>query len=270
MNHEIYLDILFCTNFIIDYMILLSVKRFLSLSCRLRRLLPAAAAGGLCSFVILLPPLPSGLSLIISFACACFVVGAAFAPIPRKMFFKAAAAFFLISFGFCGIMMSMLTLFSPETLLVRNGSAYLDISPLMLVVSSLFCYVVLRVIMRITGSGRPKDICCTVRVKQKERSIVFTGRLDTGSTLKEPFSGLPVIVVKRSAYPEDGRSGDTSLRVVPFSSVGGEGLLYAFKADEITIINSGIKRRVSAYISLCDDEKLIGGEDAVIPYELIV
>ena len=102
MNHEIYLDILFCTNFIIDYMILLSVKRFLSLSCRLRRLLPAAAAGGLCSFVILLPPLPSGLSLIISFACACFVVGAAFAPIPRKMFFKAAAAFFLISFGCIG------------------------------------------------------------------------------------------------------------------------------------------------------------------------
>ena len=58
MEHTIYLDILFCVNFVVDYILLLTVRRFLSLSCRRRRLLAGAAAGGLLSFVILLPPMP--------------------------------------------------------------------------------------------------------------------------------------------------------------------------------------------------------------------
>ncbi len=282
MPRTIYLDILFCMNFIIDYMILLSVKKFLSLSCRLRRLLLGAAAGGICSFVILLPPLPSGLSLILSLACACFVVGAAFAPLSKIMFFKAAAGFFLVSFGFCGIMMAALSLFSPGSLVIRNGIVYIGLSPIMLVVSSLFCYVIMRVIMRITGSGRPKDIGCTVRIRLCGRSIAFSGRLDTGSSLKEPFSGLPVIVAKRSLFSslsemteQTDKAGngytwqEKGMRVIPYSSVGGEGMLYAFHPEGIIIINSGVKRKADAYIALCEDSRISGGEDSVVPFELI-
>ena len=270
MTHTIYLDILFCVNFIIDYMILVSVKKYLSLEARLRRLLLGAAAGGLSSFVILLPPLPSGLSIIISLASACFVVGAAFAPADRKTFFKASAAFFLVSFGFCGIMMALFTIFTPESVVIRNSSVYIEIPPVMLVIATLFCYVILRVIMRITGSGKPKETECSVRVRYSGHEIAFKGRLDTGNMLKEPFSGMPVIVSKRSAFAcIDENEMKGSMRVVPFSSVGGEGLLYAFRPEEIMVISGGVKHRVSAFVALCDDERIVGGEDAVIPFELI-
>ncbi len=270
MTHTIYLDILFCVNFIIDYMILVSVKKFLSLDSRLRRLLLGATAGGLCSFVILLPPLPSGLSIIISLASACFVIGTAFAPLNRNAFFKASAAFFLISFGFCGIMMALFTLFTPEAVVIRNGSVYIEIPPIMLVIATLFCYVILRVIMRITGSGKPENMECSVRVKYRSHEIAFKGRLDTGNMLKEPFSGMPVIVSKQSAFAcVDDLILKSTMRVVPYSSVGGEGLLYAFRPEEIIVISFGIKHRVSAFIALCDDEKIAGGVDAVIPFELI-
>lgn len=269
--HTIYLDILFCVNFIIDYMILVTVKKFLYLSCRLRRLILGAAVGGLSSFVILLPPMPSGFSMIISFASACFVIGSAFAPLTKKVFLKAAGVFFLISFGYCGIMIAIWLLFTPDILVIRNSSVYIAISPLVLVVTSLFCYVIMQVILRITGKGKPEHMICTVKMLYNGREITFKGYTDTGNILKEPFSGIPVIVAKKSLFRGEfcGDKFDMGMRLIPFSSVGGDGLLQAFKAENISIITQGMKRKVIAYIALCDDSKITGEEDAVIPFELI-
>ncbi len=276
MVHTIYLDILFCVNFIIDYMILVSVKKFLSISCRLRRLLLGAAVGGISSFVILLPPMPSGFSLIISLATAFFVIGSAFAPLPRTVFLKASAAFFMVSFAYCGIMIALWLVFSPDNMVIRNSSVYIAISPIMLVLTALFCYVLMRVIIRITGKGKPECTVCTVKVLYQTKDIIFQGKLDTGNTLKEPFSGTPVIVAKKSVFADFPKlrqlsAGNISegIRLVPFATVGGGGMLPAFKAERVFIRTAGITHNVGAYIALCDDEKITGGDDAVIPYELI-
>lgn len=276
MVHTIYLDILFCVNFIIDYMILVSVKKFLSISCRLRRLLLGAAVGGISSFVILLPPMPSGFSLIISLATAFFVIGSAFAPLPRTVFLKASAAFFMVSFAYCGIMIALWLVFSPDNMVIRNSSVYIAISPIMLVLTALFCYVLMRVIIRITGKGKPECTVCTVNVLYQTKDIIFQGKLDTGNTLKEPFSGTPVIVAKKSVFADFPKlrqlsAGNISegIRLVPFATVGGGGMLPAFKAERVFIRTAGITHNVGAYIALCDDEKITGGDDAVIPYELI-
>ncbi len=272
----IYLDILFCVNFILDYMILVCVKKFLSLSCRLRRLLLGAAVGGVSSFVILLPPMPSGFSMIISLASACFVVGAAFAPLPQKQFFKAAASFFLVSFIFCGIMIAVWMLFTPEQLLIRNSSVYIQIPPLMLVVTALFCYVVMRMILRITGRGRPAHLVCKAEVIYKGHTIRFIGKGDTGNGLKEPFSGIPVIVVRRAVFdsvPElRSLHRDTiteGMRLVPYVTVGGRGLLPAFRAEQVNLSGTEGRVQVSAYIAICENEEMQGSTEAVIPYDLI-
>ena len=109
MEHTIYLDILFCVNFVVDYILLLTVRRFLSLSCRRRRLLAGAAAGGLLSCVILLPPMPFVVSLAVDILSACIVVAAAFAPMGRPEFIRTAFVFFAVSFVYCGMMMNMLS-----------------------------------------------------------------------------------------------------------------------------------------------------------------
>lgn len=267
--HTIYLDILFCVNFIIDYMLLLLVKTFLSLSCRLRRLLAGAAVGGLSSFVILLPPMPSGFSLIISLAAACAVVGSAFSPMPKKMFFKAAAAFFLVSFVYCGIMMAVWMLFSPENILIRNTSVYIGISPISLVITAVFCYVIMLVIIRITGRGRPSSSLCSMKCIIDSKEVSLSGKVDTGNSLKEPFSGLPVIVIKRSCCPSLQETEIQGCRLIPFTSVGGNGMLTGIKVKDISIKYDGAVYHADAYIAPCDNKLITGPEDAVVPYELV-
>lgn len=256
----IYLDVLFCINFIIDYIILLTVRRFMNIRARRLRLAAGAAVGGLTSFVILLPALPSGLSLIFSLAFACLVVGAAFAPMSRGLFIKTSAAFFLISFGYCGLMIAIWLLFSPQSLVIRNSSVYIDISPLVLLVTTVFCYVILRVILRLTGRGEAAAANCILRISLGGNVREYKALIDTGSSLKEPFSGKPVIVIsERLSFPDS-----LGVRLVPYSSVGGEGLLRAVCPERITAVTNDGERSIDGYIA-CSDNKLREGVEAIIP-----
>ena len=262
MQRTIYIDILFCVNFIIDYIILLTVRRFMNISVRRLRLLLGAAAGGLSSFVILLPALPSGLSLILSLAFACTIVGIAFAPLPRALYIRTAAAFFLISFGYCGAMMALLVLFAPSSLIVRNSSVYINISPLVLIVATVICYVVLHVIIRITGRGESSGTKCKIEISVNGRKLSCTALIDSGSTLCEPFSGDPVIVLSPGLLCEEDFSHGT--RLVPYSGVGSSGLLKAVRPDTISVITEEGERKIDGFVAN-GIQKLAAGIDAILP-----
>ncbi len=279
----IYVDILFCVNLIIDYIILLSVKTFLSLNARNIRLILGAAVGALCSFVILLPPIPSGLSWVINFISACVVVFAAFSPMSKKLFLKTSAAFFLISFCYCGLMIAVWILFSPQNLVIRNGSVYIAVSPFILIVTTLFCYVILRVVLRITGRGVPKESVCRVLIEYKGHKKEFSGTIDTGNKLKEPFSGEYVIVARADIFSDISNikeymnftdkyetNAETGIRLIPFNSVGGTGLMPAIKPDSLKIISGNEEIEVSAYLALCGGENITSDVQALVPAELIM
>ena len=53
---------------------------------------------------------------------------------------------------------------------------------------------------------------------------------DSGNRLREPFSGAPVIVACRSLFPDM-----ETPRVIPYQTVGGEGMLTAFRPHRVTV-----------------------------------
>ena len=279
MERTIYLDILFCVNFVIDYVILLTVRKFLSISCRRRRMLFGAAVGGVSSAVILLPPLPSLISAFFSMAVAAAVVGAAFAPMKLPLFLKTAAAFFLISFLYCGAMIAVWMLFTPDRLLIRNSTVYISIPPGVLVLTTLGCYLILRLLLRITGRGESPSARCTVRIRIGDESSDFNGMVDTGCRLHEPFSGDPVIVLSSGAAKRIGKLsslcgglGDEhpgNVRLVPYDSVGGSGLLKALRPERTELLFCGRVICAEAYIAVCPEERLRKGEEAIVPAELL-
>ena len=271
----IYLDVLFCVNFIIDYIILVTVKAFLNHGCKRRRLLLGAVVGGVCSFVILLPPVPSGISMVVSLLTAVLVSASAFCPVSTKQFIKLTAAFFMISFGYCGLMIAVWIMFSPGNLVIRNSSVYIDISPFVLILTTVFCYVILRVLLRIISIRKNISPGCHVSLEIFGRTIECSGMIDTGSSLKEPFSGEPAVVFRRELLGDlQDRlfSGDkllnSGIRLIPFNSVGGEGVLRAVRPNRIRITIGKESYIVSAYNAFCDDNR-VTGTDALVPYELI-
>lgn len=286
MHRVIYIDILFCVNFIIDFMLLLSVRKFLSLKARYRRMVLGSLVGAISSFVIFLPPMNEFLSLIIRLVTAFAVVFTTFFPTSRKSFLKAVSAYFLITFCFCGACIAFFMLFSPPVA-IRNGAVYIDISPIMLVGIILACYIIIRIICRVSGRSLASQEICWLVVENNEKSVKLIAKTDTGNMLKEPFSNLPVIVAEReklevvlpseiSDYLAKTVSvSDTScdyvsgIRLVPYNSVGGEGLLPAFKPDTIKVILNGKNIESEAYIAVTS-RRLSESFSAIIPSEIIL
>ena len=133
MRQTVYADMLFCVNFIIDYIMLISVKHIMSLRAGRMKMLFAAALGGMFSMILLIPPISFVLSALMSIAEAVIMSAAAFMPVRMKTVLKASGLLFCISFCFCGAMTAVCALFSPDNTLIRNGAVYIGISPTVLI-----------------------------------------------------------------------------------------------------------------------------------------
>ena len=278
MKYTIYIDVLFCVNFIVDYIILVSVKYLRGLNTRNIRLLAGAFIGGSGSLVILLPPMPVYVSWAVNLLETLAVTAAAFLPMRFGRFIKTSISMYVIGFFYCGAMSAILALFSPKNLVVRNSTVYIGISPIMLVGLTLGIYILLRVTVRIWGRVSPPEKC-VVEICHNGKKLSFKGTVDTGNTLHEPFSGECVIVGKAESFKDmidiEKFTDSTEvikngIRFVPFRSVGGNGLIPSFKPSGIYLSNDSGKTEIQAYIGLCRSENLTDENDLLIPSELVM
>ncbi len=237
LKQTIYLDVLIGVNLIINYFLLLAVSKFLSLPVKRIRLVAAALLGAACSLTILLPEVPMLLSLFIKLAMAATIVLAAFPFGGLKELLRRTAAFFIMSFSFAGFMLALWYFIAPQGMVIKNSVVYFDISPLLLIAMTVVCYMVVRIINRITGRQAPETLFCRIKIHYNGQTVSCLAKVDTGNTLTEPFSNYPVAVVNEKCIPgivpkeESGK-----IRLVPFHAVSGGGLLPAFKPDLLTVI----------------------------------
>ena len=119
----------------------------------------------------------------------------------------------------------------------------------------------MRTVLRIIGSRDKAGTRCTLIISDCGKTAECEALIDTGSSLCEPFSGIPVIVAAEDVLPE---TRDKKYRLVPFSSVGGDGLLKAYRPERISIVKEGEKRSIDAFIAVFAGE-LKSGVKAVIP-----
>jgi stage II sporulation protein GA (sporulation sigma-E factor processing peptidase) len=237
LKQTVYIDVLICINLFINYFLLLAVSRFLSIMVKRARLLAAAALGAAYSLTILLPEVNLFLSFLIKFIMAATIVFAAYPFKGVKQFLRQLAAFYIMSFAFAGFMLALWFFISPQGLIIKNSVIYFNISPLLLIILTVICYVIIRMINRLTGREAPDKIFCRIRIDYDGKSVSCMGKVDTGNSLTEPFSNYPVVVVDEkciAAMKPDENSG--KIRLVPFQAVSGGGLLSAFKPDLLTVI----------------------------------
>ena len=251
----------------------MSVKKLLSLSVKRRRLLLGASVGGISSFIILLPSSAFPVSMLLCAGSAFLICVSAFAPRPVKTLFCTFLCFFGVSFLYCGIMTAAVDLLSVRNTVCKNGAVYIAISPFELIALTLVCYILTRLLLRITSSRRAAKMC-RVRISIGSRTVEGDACIDTGNSLHEPFSGESVIVARKSLAD---RLLDTPLisaqtknfRMIPYASVGGCGAIPSVKPDKITLILGKSEHQVSAYLAFCSDAHITKEVNMLVPSALI-
>lgn len=132
-----------------------------------------------------------------------------------------------------------LTLFG-QALLCGGIARLLPLPPIL---AAPVCLVAGALLTLLVGMGRPpasRDWLVPLCLSAGGRSVRFPALIDTGNRLREPRSGLPVLIAEarlvRDILPE------TGYRTLGFGGLGGDGRMACFRPDAVWI-GSGRRRR---------------------------
>lgn len=265
MKTVIYADILVAVNMIVNYFLLRASAAVTGSDYKTLRFFLSAAAGGLFSMIIFVESIPPFLNAVIKLVFLAFMVAVAFGFGTLRAFVKNCSAFFIANFVFAGIMLAVCTFAAPDRAVYKNGIVYFDISILTLTASSLVCYAVLSLLTRFSRSRAPTQSTYELTVTYNRKEATGKALYDTGNTLRDSFSGRPVIIAEKSFAEKLFNEGsdvtlERNFRLIPYSTIKNGGALPAFLADRITLKAFG--KTVSAekvYIAVTDG-KLVSGD----------
>lgn len=290
MKQTIYIDVLLAVNIFINYFLLLAAAKFLAVKRVRLRILAASILGAAYSLTMLMPSIPMVLALLMKLAMSASLVFVAFPWGGKKQFLKSLACFYIMNFAFAGFMMAIWYFISPQGMIIKNSIVYFNISPIILIGSTAVCYVVIRFIYRFIGKHEVSGGCCTVTVVWKEKTVECNAKIDTGNSLVEPFSHYPVIVMeleplsglfseqlrtffqeKKWEHPGNtmGSEEIPKIRMVPFQTISGVGVLPAFSPEKV-IIKSAKKQieTQDVYIAVCQEKITSDGFKALLNPDL--
>lgn len=249
----IYIDVLFAVNFIVDLILLWCCGKLAGIQLKKLRLFFGAAFGGLYSAVIFFPSLQYLQLFVIKIAASAIMLALSFKIISGRQFLKIMFSFYAVNIIFGGAL-NVFMMFFKNTAAISNGSLYFDLPFAKLILLTFLTagifYISLCFLRRfLMHSGS----LCRITAEAFGKRAVFYGFVDTGNCLKEPVSGLPVIVAElsclKSLFDEKTltmlENGDISalcemfggiFALIPYNSVGCEnGLMTGIRINEIKI-----------------------------------
>jgi stage II sporulation protein GA (sporulation sigma-E factor processing peptidase) len=296
-----YVDVLLVENFIINLVILNITARFSKIKTTKKKLALGAALGALYVLVVFFPSLEMLLTLAMKIAVSVLMVIIVFAPDRFKDFFKALAIFYIITFALGGAAFALFYLSGQGK--IMNGILYIsniNNFPVSLLIMGIglgylllvFCwdYIQNRIIS--------DELIYDVIIELNNKKIEVNAILDTGNSLKDPISNLPVIVVEyeaiKQALPDkmsaifNNSRDDISyeklcnvlektdllfkIRLIPFSTLGRQnGMLIGIKPDNVRLTGKKCKREIKdVVIGICNNKISKTGEYKALLYPEIL
>ncbi|MBS3977667.1 MAG: sigma-E processing peptidase SpoIIGA [Syntrophomonadaceae bacterium] len=271
----VYLDILFCINFLMDYVILWAAARFGQFRTTFQRLVLASSIGALYSLSILLPGADYLLTIFVRIIMSIIMVLIAYGRLSLKKTAQALGYFYMVAFVTGGAMLGTIYLFSREIQATPVMSGMFSFS-VNIRYTWLLAGLATAVLLGKWGSGYLKRnifrsllrlpvILCFGQVRIPVKALI-----DTGNNLKDPLTARPVVIVEyellRPFLPQTTRnlydnklepdvqelikslaesSWAPRVRMIPFSSIGKQkGMLLGLRPDEIIVVAEGKPVRV--------------------------
>lgn len=240
----IYLDLLLCFNLFIHFCLLSSTAAFCRVRVGVGRMLGGCILGSLGSFVIFLslPPLAlAGIKTVLALLLTLVTFGFHSA----SVFVRRLLAFLAVNFLYAGGMYAVNEQLRPAGLVYQNGVAYFAADTGGYLIGVLFCYLLLRfAALMLQKNAVGKRV--TVRLRLGEDAVDCVGFCDSGNKACDFATGKPILIlspqVADKLFPnglpqtaDEMKTFGHRIRLMPFETVGGSGLLPVFTPDELIV-----------------------------------
>lgn len=191
MYREIYIDVVFVTNFLMDFVLLRLTGMFLGIHAVWYRSFCGAVLGAVSSCFILLIPTddlyPAAFALHLMTAAA--MAGIGYKIDSKRMLARITLTLYVLAF-LCGGFWDILT----------RGR---EIALWMFLCFTGFSYFLFSLCVRGYQNWlRKRETFCRVKLKAQGKTVNLTGLYDTGNLLADPLTGKPVSIVEEQTLAE--------------------------------------------------------------------
>ncbi len=260
---DIYLDTLIMENIAINYLILSVTARFTKQNTtKLRLFLGACIGAAFVVLMVIMPEVKIYYSAFAKFVLSLIIAAVAFSTEKIKEYIKVLVTFYITTFIFAGAAFALLYV-NQTGGLVRNGVLYIywESKWTALMLSLLVTGIVIKIFWEVIQIKFIREKILTgLKIYFGDRKIFVSALIDTGNSLYDPITNMPVVIVEFEAIKEL-LPGDikiifekfendlssitdiisksewiTRFRLIPFNSLGKEnGMLLGFKPDNLEI-----------------------------------
>ena len=275
MVQEVYVDILLAVNFFVNLLLLSLVGG--RCRCSRGRLVLAACVGALSSLHIFLPPLPvwagTALGVLLKIGWGAAMVQIAFGWQGWYSLIKRWLLLLGCGWVFFGLMQQLRGCYAGKGMFVFDNALYFHIRTPVFILCLAGAYLVVWSIGALLRLTCPKESLCSAVLEVDGQQLRLDALIDSGNSLVEPFSGLPVAVCSLSVAAKllsaellsamlCGQGNQLHrVRQIPFCAVGQSGLLPAVKGERLTICCESQAPKVSEAFYLAVTQQPIGGEE---------
>lgn len=225
MYYELYIDVLFLVNFMMDYLVLLIARRILKCSATHVNVCLGALAGSFATCLVVCLPIPYA---FVKFVLFHVVINVLMVKIGLKIkgirsLLKALTLLYISAFLLGGIATSLKQY-------VRMGSLFFA----MMIVS----YYLVQGVWTVIGYVQKiKSYECKVTMYVKEREHTVNAVIDTGNRLRDPITDRPVSILgKKDAAILFDKELPKGIRYIPYHTIGKqEGVMPVVQIEKMSV-----------------------------------
>lgn len=232
MAIKIYVDVLFLTNLIFDFVLLFFTTFFAKKVAKPLKILLASAVGGALAVISFFFVRNTIVSVIAQFFVAFIMVAITFG---KRIFFervRLSAVLYVTAFTLAGVCMLLV---KNNGFIAKGGIIYFDISMYKLLLAGFFTYILSLIFYGVVQKENIDErefvnvTVCNSGIKNELKGFV-----DTGNILKDE-NGRGVIFANRELFYNCLNDNDKS--VIFVNTIGGKTCCIAFCPDEISYLS---------------------------------
>lgn len=254
MYYELYVDILFLINFMMDYILLLLVKKILKCTATLGNIALGALVGALLTCLVVALPLPWWFIKFLLYHVGVNVLMLKLALHLQwdKKLWKAIFLLYISSFLLGGML--------------EYVRQYVEIGSLFFVLA-IGCYYVSSGVWKILSLIFKTGQCrCDVDLYMNGRCVTVPALIDTGNTLRDKFTGKAVSIIESQIAQEllDGEIPE-GLRYISYHTIGRKNaVMPVVVLDGLRIVGEGEKWVDKPMIGISEEKISSDGEYRMI------
>ena len=271
MKYVIYIDVFFCVNLVMDFIIIKLASLYIKPQTTYIRCFLGALAGSLLTLISIMFPFGNMvLQMLFSYIFIAFVIGiVTFGVSSKKDLIKNCLVTYVTTIFLGGLVSFIYSYTSMGYMLhsVFNGILQ-GVNLLWLLSATFISYICLEGIIRFIKKAYQRNMKVKVRLFINGKFKELKGLIDTGNNLLEPYTGKPVHIVCKDSVDEMIEDIDlykVNLKYVPFQSIGKEhGLLKAVEFEEMEVYHADTVSGQSEGLIYKEERVIVGLYEGVL------